>query len=250
MITINQISKIKYPRCFLFSFLLMFFLLSTTKVIAISTTPSPKPTNTTATPSGSLTPTVSVDENVKVIRDAIKEQVDQIKANIEKKAFVGIISQITDSTITLNNFRGKQRIRITEDTTIIAANKKEIKIGDLALDNKVIAMGTVGDDEILAAKRVIVVLPPPTPVAKRIVTFGKILTIDTKNSQITLSPVKEDNAIASIITINKDTYFTLQSDLKSSPKFKDLKEGQKVFVIYFEPGLGKAAIAKSVFILP
>lgn len=241
MITIDQISNIKYQRCFLLSFLLMFFWLSVTKVNAVSTTP---------TPSLTLTPTTSENENVQVIRDAIKEQVDQIKTNIEKKAFVGVISQITDSTITLDNFRGKQRVRITETTTIIASNKKEIKIGDLSLGDKVIAMGTVGDDEILEAKRVIVVLLPKIPVAKRIVAFGKILSIDTKNSQITLSPIKEDSAIATIITVDKNSYFTLQSDLKASPKFKDLKEGQKVFVIYLEPASGKATLAKSVFILP
>ncbi len=229
------------------SFTLLAFRLP---VMAASPTPSPKPTGATATPSGSLTPTTSEDENVKVIRDAIKEKVDEIKEKIEKKAFVGIISQITDSTFTLDNFRGKQRVRITEETTIIATNKKEIKIGDLALGDKVIALGTVGDDEILAAKRVIVVTPPKTPIAKRLISFGKILSIDTKNSQITLSPIKEDNAIASIITIDKNTYFTLQSDLKALPKFKDLKEGQKVFVIYLEPASGKAAIAKSIFILP
>lgn len=246
---IIQNSKFKIQNYF-WTVLVVLLLLSITKVYAVTTTPSPKPTGATATPSGSLTPTTSEDENVKEIRDAIKEQVDQIKTNIEKKAFVGVISQITDSTLTLDNFRGKQRVRITETTTIIASNKKEVKIGDLALDDKVIAMGTVGDDEILEAKRVIVVLLPKIPVAKRIVAFGRIFSIDTKNSQITLSLIKEDNAIASIIKIDNNTYFSLQAEPKALPKFKDLKEGQKVLVVYLEPAIGKATLAKSIFILP
>jgi len=102
----------------------------------------------------------------------------------------------------------------------------------------------------LEAKRVIVVLLPKIPVAKRIVTFGRILSIDAKTSQVTLSPIKEDNAVANIIKIDKNTYFSLQADAKALPKFKDLKEGQKVFVVYLEPASGKAILAKSVFILP
>lgn len=218
-------------------------------VKAVSPTPSTEPTGATATPSGSLTPTTAEDTKVKEIRDAIKEKVNEIKEKIEKRAYVGIISQITDSTITLDNFRGKRRVRITETTTIIGSTKKEIKANDLSLEDKVIALGIVGDNEILEAKRVIVVPKPKTVPAKRVVIFGSITAVDSKNSTITVTPTKnQDQTIE--FKLEKETNLVSQADPKANLKLKDLKESQKVIVVHLEVAPDKIAVAKSLFLLP
>lgn len=193
----------------------------------------------TPTASPSATPTSAEDEKIKEIRDAIKEKVSEIKEKIEKRAYVGVISQITDSTLTLENFRGKQRIRIVEETTLIGTNKKEIKIKDLAVGDKVIAMGSVSENEILEAKRVLVVLPPKTIPAKRLVLLGNISLVDSKKSQISVTEYK-----------NLDKTMEIKIDSKVAPKFKDLKENQKVIVIYPSSAEGKIPLAKTLFLLP
>lgn len=244
MITKN--SKLLTILALILSFSLSSFLLP---VKAVSPTPSTGPTGATATPSGSLTPTTAEDTKVKEIRDAIKEKVNEIKEKIEKRAYVGIISQITDSTITLDNFRGKRRVRITETTTIIGATKKEIKAKDLSLEDKVIALGIVGDNEILEAKRVIVVPKPKTVPAKRVVIFGSITAVDSKNSTITVTPTKnQDQTIE--FKLEKETYLVSQADPKANLKLKDLKESQKVIVVHLEVAPDKIAVAQSLFLLP
>ncbi len=229
-----QNSKLKFV--FALSLLATSYFLLTTGVRAISPTASP-----------SAQPTTSEDEKVKEIRDAIKEKVNEIKENIEKRAYVGTINQITDSTLTLDNFRGKQRVRLTEQTTIVSADKKVIKSKDLAVDNNVIAMGTLGDNEILEAKRVVVTTKPKTTPAKRLVFPGQITKVDSKSSLLTLTDFKNSETSLTIkIEAGTSLYAALQ---KANPKFKDLATGQKVVVVYPEPEEGKTPIAKTLFLL-
>ncbi|MCL5090900.1 MAG: DUF5666 domain-containing protein [Patescibacteria group bacterium] len=235
-----------------------FYALSS-KARAQSVTPqaslTPKPTSTitttpsvTKTASPSAIPTNVEDEKVKEIRDAIKEKVNEIKEKIEKKAFVGTISQITDSTLTINNFRGKERVRLTEETTIIGANKKEIKSKELAVDDKIIAMGSLSDNEILEAKRVVVIPAPTKPIPKRKLVMGILSEVDSKNSSFTLTPLKDqDKSIQ--LKVDKATLFSSLKDAKAKLAVKDLKDGQKVFVFYPETTDNKTPIVKSIFVL-
>lgn len=199
----------------------------------------------TASPSAILTPeptNTKLEEKIAEVRQAIKDKV-------EKKAFVGNILEITDSTLTLNNFRGKQRVRIMEDTVIIGSNKKEAQLKDLAVDDRVIAMGEVDPNGTLEAKRVVEIIIPTTPVAKRIIFFGTVTGTDLKLLQITLTAVNNLDQTLPIKT-DKNTSYINPQDSKAIIKFKDLIENQKLLVVYREPAEGKTAIAKSIFILP
>jgi len=233
---------------FIIIIIFIIFILSSQKAQGISpAAASPSPTST-ASPSVALTPTTADDEKVKEIRDAIKEKVNAIKEKIEKRAYVGIISQITDSTFTLENFRGKQRVRITEQTTIIGSNKKEIKTNELAVGDKVIALGTLSDNEILEAKRVVVVPIPKTVPAKRLIFFGKITETNVQKGTLIVTDLKNlDQTLE--LKVDKTTTFIFQSDPKVKTTLKDLKENQKVVIIYPETAQGNP-IVKSLFILP
>lgn len=219
-------------------------------VFAISPTPTKKITITpVASPSASLTPTTAEEEKVQEIRQAIKDKLTEIKDKIEKKAYVGTILEITDSTLSLTSFRGKQRVRLNEETTIIGGNKKEVTIRDLAVEDKVIAMGEVDTNETLEAKRVVVVPKPSTPPAKKLIFYGTLAEINSKTSIITLTNIKNLNQTLAI-TVDKNTKFINPKDAKVDIKLKDLATNQKLVVIYPEPAQGKTAVAKTIFILP
>jgi len=178
----------------------------------------------------SASPTVAEEDKVKEIREAVKEEAQKLKEKIEKKAYVGIITQITDSTLTITNFRGKQRIRLTADTIIIGANKKELKIIDLAVDDKIIAMGNMAENEILEAKRVVITGVPKATALKRLIAYASISSIDLKKSILNLVPVKNlDENI--LIKVNANTVYSSKNS-EEKIILKDLKENQKVIVIY------------------
>lgn len=221
------------------------------RLLAVSSTPTPTPTkklSTTpvASPSAGLTPTGSEDEKVQEVRQAIKDKLNEIKDKVEKKAYVGIITEITDSTLTISNFRGKERIRIAEDTIIIDANKKEIKASDLAVDDKVIALGEVDPNETLVAKRVTVVLKPKVVAPKRQIFFGSISEVDSKGSLLTIVGTKDKEIT---LKIDTKTFITSLKDAKLVIKLKDIKPEQKVIAVYPETVEGKTPVAIDLFLL-
>lgn len=249
-----------FTRIFLLVLILNYTLyILHSHVSAVSPTPTPKLTVVPTQKPGNVTPSLSAspsaqpttteDEKVKEIREAIKEKVNEIKDKIEKKAYVGDILEITDSTLTLTNFRGKQRVRLTEETTIIGESKKEIKAKDLAVEDKIIALGYVSENEILEAKRVIVVPKPKTSDPKRIFLFGTISEIDPKTSTVTLTLLKNLDQTQTL-KIDKNTSLVSQADAKASLTVKDLKENQTVIAVYPETTDDKTPPAKSFFVLP
>ena len=244
----NVLKKINLKFMFLIVILYSIFLILNSSVYAITPTTSPSATTTPASPSQGG-PAETEEEKVLEIRQAIKDKLTEIKDKIEKKAYVGDILEITDSTLTLSNFRGKQRVRIMEDTVIIGSNKKEASLKDLAVDDRVIAMGEVDANGTLEAKRVVEAIVPATPAAKRITFLGTITLIDPKLLQITLTAVNNFDQTLPIKT-DKNTLFINPNDVKAVLKFKDFKENQKLLIVYREPAEGKTAVAKSIFLIP
>lgn len=229
-------------------------ILFVSKVFAVSPAVTPKTTITPiASPSANLTPTAE-DEKVLEIRQAnlekaMKEKLDQIKEKIEKKAYIGTILDITDSTLTLSSFRGKQRVRLSAETKIIGASKKEITVKELAVEDRIIAMGEVDTNGTLEAKRVVVTPVPKTAPAKRVVFYATITEINSKASTITLTEVGNLDKTLSIKT-DKNTVLVNPKDTKIELKLKDLKESQKVLIVYLSPTGDETPIAKTLFLLP
>jgi hypothetical protein len=240
----KQVKKISIA--YLLVIFILSFLVLDPGALAASPTPSSKPTVTpSATPS--TKPTDSEEEKVQEIRDAIKEKVNEIKDKIERKAYVGVISQITDSTLTLENFRGKKRVRLTEETVIIAGNKKEIKQTDLALEDKVIAMGTMGGNEILDAIRVVVVPKPSATVIENDTLLGIVTSVNAKTSTLKLKANNSDKEI-DIKAESKTKIINLSTS--KAVQFAGLEENQKIIVVFPKAKEDELPLAKSVYILP
>lgn len=229
---------------FLFTGALLSFLL-VQKAYALTPTTAPSATPS-ATPTQTATSSATENEKVKEIRDQLKEKVSEIKEKIDKKAFVGLITQITDLTLTLENFRGRQRVRLAEGAVIINSARKEIKANDLAVEDKVIAMGTVSDNDILDATRVVVVAKPAAAPAKRTVAMGTISAIDMPKSTVSIAPLK-DGAAVSLKVLATTTLF-LQSENKEI-KLSDLEKDKKVIVVYQSSSDGKTLTAKHISVL-
>ncbi len=202
----------------------------------------------TASPSATIAPTGDEEEKVQEIRQAIKDQLNEIKDKIEKKAYVGNIFEITDSVITINNFRGKQRVRISEDTTILNASKKEIGLKDLALEDKIIALGEPEVNEILDTKRILVVASPKTTPALRKIFVGTISQTNSKTSTLIVSPLNQNDQPLSV-KLDKTSYLVNQNNPKDNLIFGDFKSSQKIVVIYPETAEGKTPLAKTVFLI-
>jgi len=180
------------------------------------------PTPTTVSPSA--TPT---DEKVQEIREAVeekvKEKIQEIKDKIEKKGYVGILSEMTDSTLTLQTLTGEKMVSLDSQAKIIGVNKKEIKSKDLEIDQKLICMGNLDENNIMIAKRVIVVSQPTKAPPTRKAFIGRIAEIDNKKNILTLNHLRKLNQ-KYLVKIDNKTKFL-------SGSLKELKLDEILLVI-------------------
>lgn len=211
---------------FFFFFLFSFFYFLFERAIAATVTtqatvasPSTTLSDTEASPAG--------DEKVQEIRDAISEKVQEkiqeIKEKMENKGYVGTLTEMTDSTLTLETLTGEKMVSLDEKVTIIGINKKEIKAKDLEIDQKIICMGTLNDNKILVAKRIVVAAPLTKTPPRREAFIGRIASLDLKQKTISLNHLRKLNK-QYLVKIDKTTKF-------SSGKFEDLKNDQLLIVI-------------------
>ncbi len=242
----NKTKNLKL-KTFLFVICYLLFVICS-PAVAATPTASPSATIAPASPSATIAPTGPEEKKVQEMRQIVKD-ISEIKEKIEKKGYVGKILEITDSTLTITNFRGKQRVRIIEGTVIVGANKKEIPMKDLALEDKIIALGEPDTNDTLDAKRITVVALPKTVPAKRLIFYGKIKQANSRTTTLTLASIKSIEKTLEI-KIDKTSNLIDQKDTKINLKFADFSEGQKIIVIYPETAAGKIPLAKSVFLLP
>jgi len=95
---------------------------------------------------------------------------------------------------------------------------------------------------------VVVVPIPKTVPAKRLIFFGKITETNVQKGTLIVTDLKNlDQTLE--LKVDKTTTFIFQSDPKVKTTLKDLKENQKVVIIYPETAQGNP-IVKSLFILP
>jgi len=218
------IQNYKLKSKFILFILLIAFLNLSLLIFNLSLVKAATVTTKAAVGTPSAIPT---DEEVKEIREVVqekvKEKIQEIKDKIEKKGYVGILREMTDSTLTLETLNGEKIVQIATQAAIIDANRKEIKAKELEIDQKIICMGTLDENKILQAKRIVVVPTPTKILPKRQAFTGKIEKIDFKTKIITLTHLKKSTQ-QYIIKVEKNTKF-LQG------KFEDLKIGNILVII-------------------
>lgn len=109
------------------------------------------------------------------------------------RAYVGIIKDFVGNTLVLESKDGKRDVKLTDDTSIIRSpgntpiQPESINIGDSA-----IAIGYLGDDDVLSGRRLIVSSTPIKEPAK-LTAMGIIKKLD--KSALTLTIDKEDQKL-------------------------------------------------------
>lgn len=172
------------------------------------------------------------DEKVKEIREAVKEKVrEEIQQTQkgQKKAFVGEITEISNSTLVLEAQSGEQQAEVDDEATILNIKKNKIEFEDLEIGNYVIAMGYLGGNEVLQAKRVVVTKEPKTPT--RQVVVGRATDISDDEKIITVK--NEKSGVIYMIEATSKTTITqkLEEDEVEEVKFGQIEKGDWLVTI-------------------
>jgi hypothetical protein len=173
-----------------------------------------------ATPAG-------VKEIREKVKEIVREKIEEVKKG-QKRAYVGEISQISNSLITVTNPRGEKQIRVSEETKILGIGRIQIKLKDLKIGNFLIAMGYLGDEDILEARRVVVAEKPILPV--REVAFGEVTDISTEEKILTVK--NEKKGITYTVEVTGKTKITKKIETKiQKAKFSDIQKGDRLVAV-------------------
>jgi|GEM_PF-2052359 len=174
----------------------------------------------TATPSA--TPTPDIEEKYKLI---VQENVSSIAAKLQEKVnlmslvgYVGKITTISSGNLTVDSHGVLLQVTSTAKTVYLK-NNSTIKVTSLAIDDKVIIIGTSIKDGIIQAKRVSVIKDEPILV-KTTAVIAKVVSVDIKKKTLTLTI----NGADQVLTLSK----------KSTVKLDQLSAGQTILGIVKE----------------
>lgn len=174
----------------------------------------------TATPSA--TPTQNMEDKIKLL---VQENLSTTEAKLKEKVdlqslvgFVGKITTISSGNLTLES-HGNLIQATTNAKTAFLKDGSVIKFTSLAIDDKIIIIGTSVKEDIVTAKRITVIKDEPILV-KTSAVVSKISAIDLKKKTITLSLSGTDQAL----TLSK----------KSTVKLDELKVDQTILAIIKE----------------
>ena len=169
-------------------------------------------------------PTPTPEEKIKGIREAVKEKVRAKLAETQKgqkRAFVGKIAEITNSTLILETRLGEKQVKVATDTAILDNKRRKTKLENLGIDNFVIVMGYWGENEILEARRVVVTAEPQRSI--REVVFGEVTDISEEEKVLTVKNKKKN--LVYTIEVTKKTKLTKKL------KFSDIKKSDRLIVV-------------------
>jgi len=218
------------------------FLVLPARAISPTLTPTTTPTEI---PSG------SIEEKIQEIRDEVKkkvrEKIEETKKGM-KAAYIGEITDITDSSLTITTFKGVSSIKVATDTAIINLGNKKIALKDLEIGNFIIAMGYIADTNLLEAKRIIVINKPKIVI--REVAFGKVTDISTDEKILTVKNEKKN--LLYTIEVTDKTIITKKIDGKvKKVKFADVVIGDRIVAIGTpSENENKIITAKLIHVIP
>lgn len=169
-----------------------------------------------------------LEEKVQSIRDAVKEKVQEKLEEAKKRAFVGEMTEISNSTLTLKIREGEKQIKVNEEATIIDLERKEIELGDLEIGSFLIAMGYVEETGILDARRLVVTEKPEG--LPQTVAFGEVTDKSTEENVLTVKHPRK-GTVWSVEVLKKTTITKKGEDKPEELDFDEIEVGDRVVAI-------------------
>lgn len=178
------------------------------------------------------------------IRAKVQEKVKE--AMSKPKAYLGTVTDITDSTIQIKSTGGEigqgniKQISVDGDgLTVVQTGKtnKEVKLTDIAIGDFIVAMGYKNGNQVLSAQRILITSEVADPTSK--VYYGVIS--ETSKKSLTVAGAE--------ITPDKSTsIFSIDEEKATKMAFSNVKSEN--FVIYITNEVSGKSSVRSIFVLP
>ena len=209
----NQRPVIRVTSALIVAFLeISVWLTMVTTITAQSPEPSPSPD----------------DERIK---QKVEERIEKVLSTAEqgqKRALVGTLKSIANSTLTIETQTGDSQAKVATDATILNEDREEIEIDDLEISSNLIAMGYLDNQNVLNAKRVVVTEEFQIPESESV--FGTVTDISQEEKILTIKHPKTQTVY--MVDINSNTKITKRvGEEVKEIKFSDIEENDRLVVI-------------------
>ena len=121
-----------------------------------------------------------------------------INKKITKKAYVGIVKTKSNSTITLDSKNGSRTINITQDTIFESQKSKKYSQKLMSKKDYIAALGDVDENQVLTAKKLMLLSPLPQTLNPKLYLWGQIISISDK-----LVTLKDKNLKTISVSLNQ-----------------------------------------------
>jgi len=181
-----------------------------------------------------LTSSVSATPSSDTIRDKVQQKVDE--ALKKPKAYIGSITDITESTIQIKSPEG--------EILQLSINSSEVKSTDLAIGDYIVGMGIQNGNKVLEAKRILIASAPGE--INRNILYGKITASTAKT--ITLETIKDKKSFT--IAYDKNTDFlTKKGDKFTVIKIANVEDGKDIAFVFNTVNDDGSYLARTVIVL-
>lgn len=191
--------------------------LLSSRALAASPTSSAKAL-ATAEPSPLASPTINeVTENLKKrLQDSLVDSDTPTPPLSSHKAYIGVVKDVIKDTLIIEDKDGKKDVKLEDDTTILRTpGNAPIKSDSIRIDDYIIAIGNMGEGEVLTGRRLIVSANPIKTPSK---TSGIGTIIKIGKSDLTIKVEDKEQVIDfTTKTIFKSSVDTIElTDLEVS----------------------------------
>ena len=179
------------------------------------------------------------------IRQKVQEKVQDVLN--KPKAYIGVVTDIAESTIQIKSEAGeiKQISTSKDDIAVVNARgttNKTVKLTDIAIGDFIVAMGYRNGNSVLNAQRILITQPLTEP--KNNAFYGKVTQTTTKDMTVgTLKDGKE----SSVTPTTKTGIFSYANGQAAKIKLTAVEEGDTVIYVTSEES-GKFSI-RTIFVL-
>lgn len=158
------------------------------------------------------------------VRERVQEKIDTILQN--PKAFIGVITDITDQTFQIRNEEGQiQQVSLSDNTNYTKPDASDdITLEDIAIGDYQAALGYLENSEVLSATRVLIVDEPGQITRKSL--LGSVS--DIANSSLTVTTF--DNSYEVVYGRYTDILM-LDGDEIIETDATDVEDGDEIIII-------------------
>lgn len=193
-------------------------------------------------------PTPQEEEISPDIKEKVQERIEAIQESTNRKAaFFGTITDVSNSTLTIESEKGERKIKTDEETESLGTKGQAIELDDLEIEDFIIALGYLESDGYLLGKRISVLAEEPEPVEPKEAVYGEVADISKEEEVISLSSLKDDITYEIDVT-SKTTIETKVGEKIKEIDFEEIEIGARLAAVGTKEN-GNGTISASVIYL-